>query len=88
MIAVYLVVIYIGQIGHCMLLVLARKPETKVRDSKIIAYTPELMCCEAHIDTRGWSTPGFRQLDSGWVGRSMGQCLLLAASKMPFLTPC
>lgn len=30
MIAVYLVAIYICQIGYCLLLVLARKPETKV----------------------------------------------------------
>jgi len=29
MIAVYLVLIYLGQIGYCVLLVLARKPETK-----------------------------------------------------------
>lgn len=30
MIAIYLVMIYLGQIGYCVLLVLARKPETKV----------------------------------------------------------
>ena len=30
MIAVYLVAIYLGQIGYCVLLVLARKRETKV----------------------------------------------------------
>ncbi|KIP07381.1 hypothetical protein PHLGIDRAFT_105717 [Phlebiopsis gigantea 11061_1 CR5-6] len=29
MIAVYLVAIYVGQVGYCVLLVLARKPETK-----------------------------------------------------------
>lgn len=31
MIAVYIVMIYLGQIGYCILLVLARKPETKVK---------------------------------------------------------
>lgn len=31
MIAVYIVMIYLGQIGYCVLLVLARKPETKVK---------------------------------------------------------
>ncbi|TCD64299.1 hypothetical protein EIP91_004277 [Steccherinum ochraceum] len=29
MIAIYIVIIYLGQIGYCLLLVLARKPETK-----------------------------------------------------------
>ena len=30
MIAIYLIAIYLGQIGYCVLLVIARKPETKV----------------------------------------------------------
>ena len=31
MLAVYVVAIYICQVGYCVLLVFARKPETKVR---------------------------------------------------------
>lgn len=38
MIAIYILAIYIGQIGYCVLLVLARKHETKVGD--IIEKTP------------------------------------------------
>lgn len=32
LIATYLLLVYIGQVGYCILLVTARKPETKVRD--------------------------------------------------------
>lgn len=35
MIAAYIVAIYIGQIGYCVLLVLARDVETKVRPTLI-----------------------------------------------------
>ena len=31
LIATYLLLVYIGQVGYCILLVTARKPETKVR---------------------------------------------------------
>jgi len=32
LIATYLLLVYVGQVGYCILLVTARKPETKVRD--------------------------------------------------------
>lgn len=32
LIATYLLLVYVGQVGYCILLVMARKPETKVRN--------------------------------------------------------
>lgn len=40
LIAIYVCVIYAGQIGYCVLLVLARKPETKVRLPTAHRVTP------------------------------------------------
>ena len=84
MIAVYLVVVYIGQIGYCVLLVLARKAETKVRNGKIIACILGLMTLKAHIDSWSWTASGLCQLGIGRVGRSMGQYLLLLTAYNTF----
>ena len=34
LIATYLLLVYVGQVGYCILLVIARKAETKVRNQK------------------------------------------------------
>ena len=34
LIATYLLLVYVGQLGYCILLVMARKRETKVRSQK------------------------------------------------------
>jgi len=38
LIASYLLLVYAGQVGYCILLVLARKPETKVRGRWLCPY--------------------------------------------------
>ena len=40
LIATYLLLVYVGQVGYCILLVMARKKETKVRDRR--GRTPEI----------------------------------------------
>jgi hypothetical protein len=49
MIAVYLVAIYLGQIGYCVMLVLARKPETKASIPYFIAMVSLRRRCREHL---------------------------------------
>ena len=39
LIATYLLLVYVGQVGYCILLVMARKPETKVRNHERLPLT-------------------------------------------------
>jgi hypothetical protein len=48
MIQMYIIAVWVGQIGYCGLLVLARKPETKVRECMRNKFPKVLMCVTAN----------------------------------------
>lgn len=72
---IYVVAIFVSQIGYCLLLVLASKAETKVRDK----FTPR----NAHYqhrypitentDERRWPLISFSKLGHGGMGCCMGE---------------
>jgi hypothetical protein len=50
LIATYLLLVYVGQVGYCILLVMARKPETKVRNHRRLPLTSQLTSAAENHD--------------------------------------
>ena len=76
-IAVYVLAIYVGQFGFCLLLVLARKPETKVCREENKQYRTlwsrlNFLFSE-NIGERSRPHSCIGQLGYGWVGSSLGE---------------
>lgn len=71
LIATYLLLVYIGQVGYCILLVTARKPETKVRKPYAFLEFQLMFVIENHNQRRG-DRFSARQLDNGVLGRCLG----------------
>ena len=73
-IAAYVLAIYLGQVGYCILLVIARKPETKARSSKC-----DLHCLLLTSDTTDHNSQRCRsrscicKLGHGRLGHCMGK---------------
>ena len=77
LIATYLLLVYIGQVGYCILLVTARKPETKVRNqTRCFLALQSIVVIENH-NQRCRNRFSARQLDYGVLGRRLGTSPLL-----------
>jgi hypothetical protein len=73
LIATYLLLVYVGQVGYCALLVMARKTETKVRNPEVVRPVSQLTSGVENHNERGGNRLGTRQLDHGVLGRRLGK---------------
>jgi hypothetical protein len=67
---------YLGQIGYCVLLVLARKPETKVGNFAR-CETPGADLTTENLDQRSRAVARVRKLGHGSLGSRMGMLSVL-----------
>ena len=82
LIATYLLLVYVGQVGYCALLVMARKTETKVRNPKVVHPVPQLTSVAENHNERGGNRLGTRQLDHGVLGCRLGKISLRHAHSL------
>jgi hypothetical protein len=72
LIAIYVIAIYVGQFGYCLLLVLASKPETKVFHPSPKYHTTLTLESTAYANKSRRSLPRLFQLCNGTLGYRMG----------------
>lgn len=72
MIAIYIVAIYLGQIGYCLLLVLAHKPETKVCPSSPVCPQHCIQLFPENAGEGRRAAVSVCQLGDGWMGDCLG----------------
>lgn len=82
LIAPYVLLIYVGQIGYCILLVFARKPETKVFNlDQVHCYETDMY--PANGRERRRTRPRIRQLGHGVLGHCLGHAMVHRLNRPP-----
>jgi hypothetical protein len=74
LIAAYMLLVYAGQVGYCVLLVIARKSETKVCQTHHGRGVPKFS--DRHVANhckRHWFEPGVCKLGNGILGYHLGK---------------